>query len=297
MIKGVSTEQDRDVRFAAPDLLEQQSAQQARSIISALRACEQDHRSGEMIVSKDAVTGRIHIADGRIAWIHTDGQFGYFTDLVLERFAIDKRELADLLAGCRRRGVPLGEALVTSGVIEPSDLHGLLFEHTQRQLLSLPDLPVPGAVLFLPARHKLTVRDSFSVGDLLAERLPGDRTSAESPLARLTVIVPRLDEVPGVVGAGVVCNVSIEPHYYVHRMPGATDDEHAAMQSWAQHVALHAVTVDELRRGFTPTESTFVAGEHRIFQQRFADNTAFIVGRAFGQLAAFAAAARDALND
>lgn len=280
------------------EVLEARAADQARSIVAMLRFLERNADNGELIIRKDDLIGRIHVVDGAIAWIHTDGHGGYLTDLLLERVEIPRDELSRLLMRCRRDGTPLGEALIAAGAIARAQFEEILLEHTRRQLLVTLEYPRPGAMVFLPARQRLSVQRVFTVDEVVGEALRSteDGTKLEERLsAAADRLAAGLVGVDGIIGCGVVSAASIEPACQLRVVGTPTDEESVAMEQWAGRLALSAAAAAD-GAGFVADESLHLTGAHQVYEHRAGGTVDFVIARATISLGAFLARVRMALD-
>lgn len=143
---------------------------------------------GELVVeSGGRVRGAVFIEGGRICWVAANGLAGRLTQLLARASGVDGATMEGLFRRCRAERVPLGEALVSYGIVEPEELRAALLQHTTESLLAL----VAEADVCAGFRRRsvggYSPRFTFTTSELLtratAERSKGALRSAEAALA------------------------------------------------------------------------------------------------------------------
>ena len=272
---------------------------QRRLIIGAARAAEATAESGELVIRRGALVGRILFVDGKVAWIHCHGQHGYFTDLLTKRAGIPQEDLITFLASCRDKKLPLGEALVAAGRITEAELHQMLLENMQVQFTLLLDHPESVALLFLPVKRTYAGETLFTIDDVLGEERSSQvGTAAQGPSRIVTLLAARLANISGTIGCGAVVTAegrSID--FHTHVAPTANPAEADAVKTYAARMANQVALAVDVSAAFTAVESIHVARAHYIYERRLATVTIFMMARANEPIGAFMAAARAATRD
>ena len=272
---------------------------QRRLIIGAARAAEATAESGELVIRRGALVGRILFVDGKVAWIHCHGQHGYFTDLISQRAGIAQEELITFLATCRDKKIPLGEALVAAGRINEAELHQMLLENMQVQFTLLLDHPESVALLFLPVKRSYSGDTLFTIDDVLGEeRGKQADSSSQGPSRIVTLLATRLANIAGAVGCGAVvtaegCSIDFHTHIAAMANPAEAD----AVKTYAARMANQVALAVDVSAAFTAVESIHVARAHYIYERRLATVSVFMMARANEPIGMFMAAARAATRD
>jgi len=118
------------------------------------------------------VRGSIFIEDGRICWAAAHGLARRLTQLLQKPSNIDTETMESYFRLCQVENVPLGELLVSRGVVEPEDLRAALLQHTIESLALLcggdTSTTSPATATFRPRPRKYNPRFTFNTTELLA---------------------------------------------------------------------------------------------------------------------------------
>jgi hypothetical protein len=273
---------------------------QRRTIVGAARAAEATNESGELVVRRGTLVGRILFVDGKVAWIHCHGINGYLTDLLVKNARINPGEITQVLDQARRSGVPLGEALVAAGRLTTTELKKLLLTHVQQQLGVLLNNPDPVAVLFLPVKRKYSGEYLFGLDDVLGEvkeQLSKAPSLGAKPI--VTLLTARLFAVRGAIGCGAVVTGEgrATADVHTHHATAANEQEIEALAAHSRRIAGSTGLLAELAGAFAPIESVQVATDHYVYERPLPGVIVFVMARAVEPLGAFTAAARGATRD
>lgn len=97
-----------------------------------------EHATGELVVEVSAGSaGTVFVERGRVCWAAARGLSRRLSQLLGERASVPPNAMETHFAWCKSRRVPLGEHLVTTGVLKPRDLREALLVHTVESLLCL----------------------------------------------------------------------------------------------------------------------------------------------------------------
>jgi hypothetical protein len=133
--------------------------------------------------------GMVLVENKRICWAVAHGMQRRLTDLLCEQSATLQRQQAeDLYRKCKREGRPLGETLVSSGLVSLAELQSTLLRHNGEALRTLAQFSNLREVKFssLSARG-YDARLSFTTSELLAA-LSARRYRTEAADAKATLV-------------------------------------------------------------------------------------------------------------
>jgi hypothetical protein len=111
-------------------------------LLSAMRVVESlppSARGALLVGPRDEPFGTILIEANRVCWSAAPGMGGRLRDILRSRcsLATQPHEFDAVYARCRRDSQPLGEALVVSGLVSPSNMRAALKQHTIESLLAV----------------------------------------------------------------------------------------------------------------------------------------------------------------
>ncbi len=272
---------------------------QRRLIVGSIRAAEATGESGELVVRRGNLVGRILFVDGKIAWIHCHGKHGYLADVIVERAGVSRAMLDETLAECRSSGIPLGEALVASGILDAVALQQLLLTFVQEQLTALLDHAESVALMFLPVKRSYSGDFLFAIDDVLGELRVGMASAAMlDPQSVVMLLGARAFAVQGSIGGGAVVTAEGRAINFATRCVGSASElEKGAVAAYAQRLANTVALPVDVPEAFSAIESVHVARAHYIYERRLATVTVFLMARATAPIGAFMAAARAATRD
>lgn len=197
-----------------------------------LRRLCAEKATGELIAAGDSVEVHLYLQAGRVAWgTTTEARFVFRRHLV-EHCGVDGQVLQDALAGCQRTRRPLGEALVSSGVVSSAQVREGLRAQVKASIDSLARCS-PSQMLFLRrGEHFLSYDQSLTfdldgleaAGAIDAGELLRMLQRAEPSLSWATVVSDRGEVVAQVGGEPLQSTVEL-----TRRL--ATDIELVAVRS------------------------------------------------------------------
>lgn len=95
---------------------------------------------GELVVSgTDGPRGAVFVERGRVCWAAARGLSRRLTELLGQRAALAPEAMETHFRFCRERRIPLGEHLVSEGILDARDLRAALLRHTVESLGHLCD--------------------------------------------------------------------------------------------------------------------------------------------------------------
>ncbi|HJL14807.1 MAG TPA: hypothetical protein RMH99_04075 [Sandaracinaceae bacterium LLY-WYZ-13_1] len=132
---------------------------------------------GAFVFTKGSVReGALLVEHGRVCWAAAARMTHRLTDLLVDRSdgRLSRRRLQEVFVRCRQGGRPLGEALVSEGLVSSERLRDALVTHTTESLFTLGDLDELGAQWVPRASASYDARFTFTSTELavaMAERL------------------------------------------------------------------------------------------------------------------------------
>lgn len=91
--------------------------------------------TGELVVSgSEGPRGAVFVERGRVCWAAARGLARRLSRLLGARASLEPSAMESIFLYCKERRVPLGEHLVTRGVLRPEDLRVALLQHTVESL-------------------------------------------------------------------------------------------------------------------------------------------------------------------
>lgn len=123
---------------------------------------------GELVVNgADGPRGAVFIERGRICWAAARGLARRLTELLGERSTLDPHAMESVFRTCKEQHIPLGEHLVSRGVLSASDLRDALLQHTIESLGHLCSSDARAS--WVPRAGKsYSPRFTFATSELLA---------------------------------------------------------------------------------------------------------------------------------
>lgn len=124
---------------------------------------------GELVVSgPDGPRGTVFVERGRICWAAARGLARRLTELLGARASLSSSEMESLFVMCKEQRIPLGEHLVSRGVLSASALREALLQHTVESLRFLCSAGARGA--WSPREGAgYSPRFTFATAELLAQ--------------------------------------------------------------------------------------------------------------------------------
>jgi hypothetical protein len=90
---------------------------------------------GELVVNDaDGPRGVVFVEGGRVCWAAARGLAPRLSELLGARAGLEPSEMESLFLACKERRIPLGEHLVSHGVLSAEDLRVALLQHTVESL-------------------------------------------------------------------------------------------------------------------------------------------------------------------
>jgi len=113
--------------------------------------------------------GTVLVEDGRICWAVTAGMNRRLTDLLRAQTSppLSAEAIQQVYQKCRNDDVPLGEALVVSGLVTPDGLRAALREHTAEAIGHLSELPTVACAWNPHKNRRYDARYTFSPAEIL----------------------------------------------------------------------------------------------------------------------------------
>lgn len=130
---------------------------------------------GELVIRNTVppkdIRGVVFIEGGRVCWAAARGLARRLTELLVARSpGIDTIAMEELVRRCQQEGAPIGEYLVTHGLVQPAELRRALFEHTAESLDALCTSDAEAGWCLRTGRG-YSPRFTFSTSELLARTL------------------------------------------------------------------------------------------------------------------------------
>ena len=136
-------------------------------VMNACLEASREGGDGEVVVrSKDAV-GRIFFSNGRAAWATQSLGSNIFMTLLKKRTGLDKNDLEETAAFCRKEGLNIIDAIVERGVVDKSAMEEILLEsisHTIGEMIGWQQC----RALYLPVARPFDGSISFRIEDVLS---------------------------------------------------------------------------------------------------------------------------------
>lgn len=123
--------------------------------------------AGELVVGGASGAGSVYVESRRICWAAAKGLARRLTELLAERSSNSPREIEDVYRRCKVSGVPLGESLVSLGVVQAFQLRAALIQHTVESLAQLTGR-TNLATWHPRARGGYSARYTFGTAEVLA---------------------------------------------------------------------------------------------------------------------------------
>lgn len=149
---------------------------------------ELDHGSaGQLVFATERTRGTVYVEDARICWAAAEGLSGRLTELLVAKATVDSDEMETLYRRCKSERTPLGEYLVSSGIVSGGDLRAALARHTVESIRALACSG--GVAAWCPRpRGGYSARFTFGTSEVLT------RAGAASDEARSTRAAEELEE-------------------------------------------------------------------------------------------------------
>lgn len=173
-----------------------------------VQACER--KNGELAVTSGALTARILVCNGRIAWAHLADASDNLFEALSPDGSISPDMAQALLMECRTTGKTISETLVDWGLMDRARLREALRGWIERKLDAICNLPSP-STLFLPGERACAQDILFDLAEVtpstwseedLRNTLPPGSISQSPTLVPGrgwdTAFTPMLDESVGV---------------------------------------------------------------------------------------------------
>jgi hypothetical protein len=124
--------------------------------------------TGEIVVSGvDGPKGAVFVERGRVCWAAARGLARRLSELLGSRAAIGAHAMEEVFVTCKAERIPLGEHLVSRGLLRSEDLREALLQHTVECLHQLCT-PDARAAFSLRSGRGYSPRFTFATTELLA---------------------------------------------------------------------------------------------------------------------------------
>ena len=140
-----------------------------RHVMDALTDAMEAGHTGELTVRAGDTFGRVHIVEGRIAWVHLGSEPVSLPELVGPD--VDESDLRAVVEDCRRTGRNFAEVLVEWDVVDAAALRASMGRWLARRVRALSELRRAETV-FVPGAQRYPEAFTYSVDDLDLERGP-----------------------------------------------------------------------------------------------------------------------------
>lgn len=188
-------------------------------------------RTGAVVLGPQGQpVGTILVEQGRICWAAAAGMTRRLTDLLRSRTSppLPAHIIEAVYERCRREGVPLGEALVAAGIVEPAGLRAALLQHTAEAVRSLASA-APTEAWIPHQRSHYDARFTFEAAEIWAA-VGALACPAEAAWARTV-----LDAIVEDLAYGLAALPGRQGMVAVARAGDATLRELVALGSWGAH--------------------------------------------------------------
>jgi hypothetical protein len=95
--------------------------------------------AGELIFTSESAVGAVFIERSRICWAAANGLARRLTELLVESAGVGADTIESFYRRCKSERRPLGETLVSEGLVSANDLRAALAQHTVESLVALVD--------------------------------------------------------------------------------------------------------------------------------------------------------------
>lgn len=94
--------------------------------------------TGEVVVSGEAgARGTVFVERGRVCWAAAHGMARRLTELLGARASLPSEVMESVFTACKRERIPLGEHLLSRGLVSAHDLRATLLQHTMESLSTI----------------------------------------------------------------------------------------------------------------------------------------------------------------
>lgn len=156
-------------------------------------------RRTESAPEDDPDAGMIMAEGGRVCWASSPHSSRRLSDLLLEHSGISRSQIERVFQFCRRTGKPLGEHMVSLGILTREQLREALLSHTTAALLTLGQGMQKGEVAPTPfqrnAERSYNPMFTFSALELVVAMIhqdPALQVAVGSPPASFAGRAPRV---------------------------------------------------------------------------------------------------------
>lgn len=271
-------------------------------ILAAIRDAEASGFSGDLHIQRGTVRGKVRFASGSILWVHCGGWGGVLAEVVMQYGSLRPPMVANAVEESRNRGIPLGEFLLSSGLMKRCEVEVLLRIHHSAQLERILLRIGPVSTVFLPgpADPEMTLRTSLD--QLVTHPFEPIAPSALGPLALR--LAARLPMVPGAAGVGVVrARGDQSDQGDFHVLPDATATKQNIRALWERAASISSGTAPPLLKvpswthPAAQTETLGVWGRLMYYQRTVSELIVFFAAPIDADPGPFADGAAPALDD
>lgn len=141
----------------------------ARELLEGIESLESGSTGALSYGSASQPRGTVFVEDGRVCWAMAGTSGRRLTDLLARQSdpPVEPSKLEAVYQHCRRVGTPLGEALVSSGLVSPDGLRAALLQHTT-ECIAVMSPSSSRAPVWAPHRHeRYNARYTFTPAEIL----------------------------------------------------------------------------------------------------------------------------------
>ncbi|MEZ4248731.1 MAG: hypothetical protein R3B99_10870 [Polyangiales bacterium] len=159
-------------------------------VLQRLRRLASEKADGELVVAGLDLQLHVRFQSGRIAWASSVPGRGVFVDELARHAKVDPHALRELATTCRRRGLPLGETVLSLGLTSADVVRASLARQVRHVLAMLHDREGLEVAFVEASARRLDPTLTFDLDELLATT-----SSDETTLCTLLSKVPEAQEI------------------------------------------------------------------------------------------------------
>lgn len=137
---------------------------------NTLRDVARSRRTGELVIRKGSLSGRVFFVDGRVAWARCEGTPpNFLLDRLVEHNHLAREDLLSLVRECRTHGRQFGDYLVDLELMSFADMREALIAHVRDHLSAILSAPGQPRSLFVPVTRTFASRFIFELDEILVD--------------------------------------------------------------------------------------------------------------------------------